>query len=83
MSDNVLKFPYKLKKTQLPLERVCDMAKVKLDKAVIAGVTDQGQVQLMTTFQDPAEVLYYLEMAKTGLMQGMVLMEEGEIDEEE
>ena len=76
MSDNVLKFPYKLKKTQLPLERVCDMAKARLNKVVIAGVTDQGQVQLLTTFQDPAEVLYYLESAKMGLMQGMVLMEE-------
>ena len=83
MSDNIVKFPYKLKKTQLPLERVCDMAKARLDKVVIAGVTDQGQVQLLTTFQDPAEVLYYLESAKMGLMQGMVLMEEGEIDEEE
>ena len=83
MSDNVLKFPYKLKSTKLPIETVCDMAKKRLDKVVIAGVTKQGQVQLITTFQDPAEVLYYLEMAKTGLMQGMVLMEEGEIDEEE
>ena len=82
MSDNVLKFPYKLKRTQMPLERVCDMAKARLDKVVIAGVTDQGQVQLLSTFQDPAEVLYYLETAKMGLMQGMVL-EEGEIDEEE
>tara|TARA_R100000773_G_C4159361_1_gene77895 strand:+ start:346 stop:597 length:252 start_codon:yes stop_codon:yes gene_type:complete len=83
MSDNVLKFPYKLKRTQLPLERVCDMAKAKLDKVVIAGVTKQGQVQLLSTFQDPAEVLYYLETTKMGLMQGMVLVEEGEIDEEE
>ena len=83
MSDNVLKFPDKLKRTQLPLARVCDMAKARLDNVVIAGVTDQGQVQLLTTFQDPAEVLYYLETAKMGLMQGMGLMEEGEIDEEE
>ena len=36
------------------------------------AVTKQGQVQLISTFQDPKKVLYYLEMAKMDLMQGMV-----------
>jgi hypothetical protein len=66
----------------MPIERVCDLAKTRLENVVIMGVTKQGQVQLISTFQDPAEVLWYLESAKMGLMQGMVL-EEGEIDEEE
>ena len=66
----------------MPIERVCDLAKAKLENVVIMGVTKQGQVQLISTFQDPAEVLWYLESAKMGLMQGMIL-EEGEIDEEE
>ena len=66
----------------MPIERVCDLAKAKLENVVIMGVTKQGQVQLISTFQDPAEVLWYLESSKMGLMQGMIL-EEGEIDEEE
>ena len=52
------------------------MAKKKLDKVVIMGVTENGQVQLISTFQDPAKSFWYLESAKMGLMQGMVLMEE-------
>lgn len=66
----------------MPIERVCDLAKARLENVVIMGVTKQGQVQLISTFQDPAEVLWYLESSKMGLMQGMIL-EEGEIDEEE
>ncbi len=66
----------------MPIERVCDLAKARLKNVVIMGVTKQGQVQLISTFQDPAEVLWYLESSKMGLMQGMIL-EEGEIDEEE
>ena len=46
------------------------------------GVTKQGKVEMITTFEDPAEVLWYLESAKLGLMQNIQL-EEGEIDEEE
>ena len=42
MSDNVLKFPYKLKRTQMPIERVCDMAKVKLDKCSYHGGNKTG-----------------------------------------
>ena len=80
--DNVIKFPGKLKKTNLSLEKACDIAKEKLEQAVIMGINKQGQVQMVTTFEDPAEILWYLESAKQGLMQN-VYLEEGELDEEE
>ena len=82
MTDNVIKFPGKVKKTKLFLHQVCDTAKKRLEQAVIMGVTKQGKVEMITTFEDPAEVLWYLESAKLGLMQNIQL-EEGEIDEEE
>ena len=80
--NNVIKFPGKLKKSELPLNKVCDLAKKRLEQAVIMGVTKQGKVEMITTFEDPAEVLWYLESAKQGLMQN-VYLEEGELDEEE
>jgi hypothetical protein len=46
------------------------------------GINKEGKVQMITTFEDPAEVLWYLESAKQGLMQN-VYLEEGELDEEE
>mgnify|MGYP003660550696 CR=1 FL=1 len=83
MKDNVIKFPsHKLKRTKLSVNKVCDMAKENLEQLVIMGINKEGGVQMITTFQDPAEVLWYLESAKIGLMQGIQL-EEGEIDEEE
>jgi uncharacterized protein with NRDE domain len=80
--DNVIKFPGKLKRTNISLERVCDLAKKRLEQAVIMGINKEGKVQMITTFEDPAEVLWYLESAKQGLMQN-VYLEEGELDEEE
>ena len=80
--DNVINFPGKLKRTNISLERVCDLAKKRLEQAVIMGINKQGQVQMVTTFEDPAEILWYLESAKQGLMQN-VYLEEGELDEEE
>ncbi len=82
MEDNVIKFPGKVKKTKLLLHQVCDTAKKRLEQAIIMGLTKQGKVEMITTFEDPAEVLWYLESAKMGLMQNIQL-EEGEIDEEE
>lgn len=80
--NNVIKFPGKLKKSELPLNKVCDLAKERLEQAVIMGINKEGKVQMITTFEDPAEVLWYLESAKQGLMQN-VYLEEGELDEEE
>ena len=80
--NNVIKFPGKLKKSELPLNKVCDLAKERLEQAVIMGINKEGKVQMITTFEDPAEVLWYLESAKQGLMKN-VYLEEGELDEEE
>ena len=50
----------------MPIERVCDLAKAKLENVVIMGVTKQGQVQLISTFQDLAEVLLVLRKFQNG-----------------
>jgi len=79
MSDNVIKFPYKIKRINKPVPLVCEMASESFEQIVIMGQNKQGQVQMITTLKDPADVLWYMEAARFGIMQG--LEEEDELYE--
>ena len=46
---------------------------------IVGTNTKDGYVQMITTMKDPAEVLWHLESAKFGIMNG--LEEEEENDE--
>jgi len=79
MSDNVIKFPYKMRRTVKPVPMVCEMAADQFEQIVVLGTSkEDGMVQMITTIKDPAEVLWHLESAKFSIMQG--LEEEEEID---
>jgi len=78
MSDNILTFPYKIKKTVEPVPTVCELAAKQFEDILIVGRRSDGFVSMITTMKDPAEVLWHLESAKFGLMNG--LEEEEEID---
>jgi|TARA_R110002110_G_scaffold57123_4_gene163584 hypothetical protein len=79
MSDNVIKFPYKMRRTVKPVPMVCELAADQFEQIVVLGTSkDDGMVQMITTIKDPAEVLWHLESAKFSIMQG--LEEEEEID---
>ena len=80
MSDNVIKFPYKVKRTVKPVPLVCELAAKQFDQILIVGTNaEDGFVQMITTMKDPAEVLWHLESAKLSIMNG--LEEEEENDE--
>jgi hypothetical protein len=79
MSDNILKFPYKVKRTVKPVPMVCELAAKQFDQILIVGTNaEDGFVQMITTMKDPAEVLWHLESAKFSIMNGL---EEEENDE--
>ena len=79
MSDNVINFPYKMRRTVKPVPMVCEMAADQFDQIVILGTSKEDHmVQMITTIKDPAEVLWHLESAKFSIMQG--LEEKEEID---
>jgi|TARA_R110000772_G_scaffold72167_3_gene157588 hypothetical protein len=72
MSDNVIQFPYKMKRTVKPVPLVCEMAAEQFDQIVILGSNkEDGMVSMVTTMKDPAEVLWHLESAKFAIMNGM------------
>ena len=79
MSDNVINFPYKMRRTVKPVPMVCEMAADQFDQIVILGTSKEyHMVQMITTIKDPAEVLWHLESAKFSIMHGL---EEEENDE--
>jgi hypothetical protein len=72
MSDNVIQFPYKMKRTVKPVPLVCEMAAEQFDQIVILGSSkEDGMVSMVTTMKAPAEVLWHLESAKFAIMNGM------------
>jgi len=79
MSDNILKFPYKIRRTEKPVEVVCQIAADCFEEIIIVGTTKDGQIQMITTIKNSADVLWSLENARHAIMQG--LEEEDECDE--
>jgi hypothetical protein len=72
MSDNVIKFPYKMRRTVKPVPMVCELAADQFEQIVVLGTSkDDGMVQMITTIKDPAEVLWHLESAKFSIMHGL------------
>ena len=79
MSDNVIQFPYKMRRTDKPVPRVCELAAEQFEQIIVLGTSKEDKiVQMITTMRDPADVLLHLESAKFGIMQGL---EEEENDE--
>jgi|TARA_E500000318_G_scaffold48840_1_gene45903 hypothetical protein len=79
MSDNVIQFPYKMRRTDKPVPRVCELAAEQFEQIIVLGTSKEDKmVQMITTMRDPADVLWHLESAKFGIMQGL---EEEENDE--
>ena len=80
MSDNVIQFPYKIRRTVKPVPTVCNLAAEQFEQIIVLGMSKgDNMVQMITTMRDPADVLWHLESAKFGIMQG--LEEEEENDE--
>ena len=78
MSDNVINFPYKIRKTKKPVESVCELAALTFEEIVVIGKTKDGQIQMVTTMEDSADVLWKLENARFAIMQGLEEEEEYE-----
>ena len=72
MSDNVIPFRHKVKKTAEPVQAVCEVAGKIFKDIIIMGENHEGQVQMITTVSDPAEILWYMEAARFGIMTGGV-----------
>jgi|TARA_R100001460_G_scaffold25946_2_gene52251 hypothetical protein len=71
MTDNVLSFPVKkVEKAKEPVPKVCEMAADHFKDLIILGQNKEGSVQMVTTIHDPAEIFWYFEAARFGIMLG-------------
>ena len=69
MSDNVVQF-HKVKRTRDSVPVLCELAGENFKNVIIMGENHDGDIQMVTTVSDPAEVLWYMEAARFGIMTG-------------
>lgn len=69
-SDNIVYLKNKVSRTKDPVPKVCEVAAETFEHILILGQNKDGAVQMITTMQDPAEILWYMEAARFGIMLG-------------
>ena len=75
MSDksNIISFPiHRVERTKEPVPTVCEIAGEVFKDLIIMGENHEGAIQMITTVSDPAEILWYMEAARFGIMAGSV-----------
>ena len=70
MTDNVvyLEQPKKIEVVLDPVPVVCEYASKIYKDVVILGEAEDGSITMMTTQEDVADILFYLESAKFSLL---------------
>ena len=69
--SNVIPFPHRMKRTEKPVPKVCELAADQFEKIIILGThKNDNLIQMITTIKDPAEILWHLESAKITLLHG-------------
>ena len=59
-------------RTKDPVPMVCEVAGETFKDIIIMGENNEGVVQMITTVSDPAEILWYMEAARFGIMTGSI-----------
>ncbi len=72
IGDMGLPFVHKVRIDKEPVPAVCELAGSVCKEVIIMGENQEGQVHMITTVSDPAEILWYMEAARFGIMTGGV-----------
>ena len=68
--DNVVYLKNRVSRSTDPVPKVCEVASEIFEEIIILGQNKEGAVQMVTTIHDPAEMLWYMEAARFGIMLG-------------
>jgi len=69
--EKVVSFPiHRVTRTKEPVPMICEVAGQVFKDIIIMGENKDGAVQMITTVSDPAEILWYMEAARFGIMTG-------------
>tara|TARA_S200002703_G_scaffold132139_1_gene119892 strand:+ start:612 stop:845 length:234 start_codon:yes stop_codon:yes gene_type:complete len=67
MSDNIINFD-SIRKTKDPVEKVCQMASKEFAELIIIGEDKQGELKMVTTLENYADINYIIDIVKIGLI---------------
>ena len=67
MSDNIINFE-KILKTKDPVKKVCDIASREFREVILIGEDRNGELRLITTLDNYADMMYMMEIIKMGLI---------------
>jgi hypothetical protein len=67
MSDNIINFD-SIRKTKDPVEKVCQMASKEFAELIIIGEDKQGELKMVTTLENYADINYIIDIIKIGLI---------------
>ena len=67
MSDNIINFE-SVRKAKNPVKKVCDMASKEFKELIIIGEDNQGELKMITTLENYADITYIMEVIKLGLI---------------
>jgi|TARA_E500000178_G_scaffold262673_1_gene259717 hypothetical protein len=68
-NDNIVHFPRKIELKKDPVPVLCEIAGKTLTDVLILGSTEDGTIKMITTQEDVADILFYLEAAKFSIME--------------
>lgn len=67
MSDNIINFE-KILKTKDPVKKVCDIASRDFREVILIGEDKNGELRMITTLDNYADMMYMMEIIKMGLI---------------
>ena len=67
MKDNIITLD-SIRKTKDPVARIWDLASKEFKELLLIGEDKDGQLKIVTTIEEPADMLYMLEIVKLGLI---------------
>ena len=67
MNDNIINFE-SVRKAKNPEKKVCDIASKEFKELIIIGEDNEGELKMITTLENYADITYIMEVIKLGLI---------------
>ena len=67
MSSNIIDFDL-IRKAKNPVKKVCDIASKEFKELIVIGEDKDGELRMITTLENYADITYIMEVIKLGLI---------------
>ena len=66
-NDNIINFE-KILKSKDPVQKVCEIASKEFDDVMIIGEDKNGELRMITTMDNYADMMFMMEIIKLGIV---------------